>query len=198
MLPLALTFPYVVFLAAVVLWSFIQEQGLVSRGTKATVTGDAPADRGSLYAIMVTQAFGFMAAFGAPWFSPMWGRLPDERVAFSIGIVLIVAAATLRRMCFRALGESFTGEVRVRAEQRVVTTGPYRWVRHPGYSAGILLTVGIGVAMGTWLGALLGGVFTAVGYAYRIRVEERALLNGLGDSYRDYMKRTKRFIPFVV
>jgi protein-S-isoprenylcysteine O-methyltransferase Ste14 len=198
MRPLAFTFPYDVVFVAVFIWSFAREQGLIRRATKASATGDAPADRGSIYTILLTQGLGFLAAFGAPWIVPSWGRLPDERIAFWTGLAILIAGAMLRRICFRALGESFTGEVRVRAEQRVVTTGPYRWIRHPGYSAGILLIIGIGIALGTWLGALVGAVFTAVGYAYRIRVEERALMEGLGDAYRDYMKRTKRFIPFVV
>jgi protein-S-isoprenylcysteine O-methyltransferase Ste14 len=198
MRPLALRFPYVIVFIAVVLWSFVREEQLVRRAAQASVSGDAPADRGSLYVVIVLQGLGFLAAVTLPWIPARWMHFPNERVAFWCGIALMIAGAALRRMCFRALGESFTGEVRVRADQRVVTTGPYRWVRHPGYSAGILMAIGVGIALGTWLGALISAVLTVIGYAYRISVEERALVNGLGDSYRDYMKRTKRFIPFVI
>jgi len=48
----------------------------------------------------------------------------------------------LRRHCFRQLGASFTGDVRATPDQRIVTTGAYAVVRHPSYSAGILMNVG--------------------------------------------------------
>jgi protein-S-isoprenylcysteine O-methyltransferase Ste14 len=196
--PLAFTFPYVVVFLAVVAWSFGRENRLVTRAVRASTSGDAPADRGSIYAVIVLQGLGFLVAFLAAWIAPPWARFPNQHAAFWIGMALVIAGATLRRMCFRALGESFTGEVRVRPDQHVVTDGPYRWVRHPSYSAGTLLAVGMGITLGTWLGALVAGALTLISYAYRVSVEERALLDGLGDSYRDYMTRTKRFIPFVL
>jgi len=198
MRPLAFTLPYVVVFIAVFLWSFVLEERIVLRAAKATASGNAPADRGSLYVVMVTQGLGFMAAFILAWIAPVWARFPNERFAFWSGLALMIAGATLRRMCFHALGESFTGEVRVRADQRVVTTGPYRWIRHPGYSAGILMSIGVAVTLGTWLGAVVGAACTVLGYAYRVSVEERALVATLGDSYRDYARKTKRFIPFVI
>jgi protein-S-isoprenylcysteine O-methyltransferase Ste14 len=196
--PLAFTFPYVVVLLGVFVWTFVREDRLVRRAVKASTSGDAPADRGSIYAVIVLQGLGFFAAFLAGWIAPPWARFANQREAFWIGLAILIAGAVLRRICFRALGESFTGEVRVRPGQHVVTNGPYRWVRHPSYSAGILLAIGIGVTLGTWLGAVAAGALTLIGYAYRVSVEERALLHGLGDSYRDYMMHTKRFIPFVI
>jgi protein-S-isoprenylcysteine O-methyltransferase Ste14 len=196
--PVAFTFPYVVVFVGVFAWSFVRENRLVRRAVRASTSGDAPADRGSIYAVIALQGLGFFVAFLAGWIAPPWARFGNPYDAFWIGIAIIIAAAVLRRMCFRALGESFAGEVRVRPDQRVVTDGPYRWVRHPSYSAGTLLAVGMGITLGTWLGALAGGVLTLIGYAYRVSVEERALLHGLGDSYRSYMLQTKRFIPFVL
>jgi protein-S-isoprenylcysteine O-methyltransferase Ste14 len=73
---------------------------------------------------MLTQALGFLAAFSLAW--AHWGRLADPRVAFWIGMLAVLAGTVLRRLCFRALGASFTGEVRVRPEQQVVSDGPYR------------------------------------------------------------------------
>jgi protein-S-isoprenylcysteine O-methyltransferase Ste14 len=124
--------------------------------------------------------------------------LADPRVAFWIGMLAVLAGTVLRRLCFRALGASFTGEVRVRPEQQVVSDGPYRWVRHPSYTAGVLMIVGVAIALGSWIGALIALLCTIAGYAYRVDVEERALLATLGEPYRAYRARTKRFIPFVI
>lgn len=196
MRPLPFTYPYLVVFWVVFLWAFVREAGVISRAERDVAATGAPEDRGSLRVVMITQAIGFAAAFTFAWMP--WGRFADPRAAFWIGIVLLVAGAVLRRLCFRALGTSFTGQVRVRPDQQVVTVGPYRWVRHPAYTAGILMIAGVATALGSWIGVAIGLVLTVTGYVYRVRVEERALTATLGAAYHDYAARTKRFIPFVV
>jgi protein-S-isoprenylcysteine O-methyltransferase Ste14 len=122
----------------------------------------------------------------------------SERIAvFTGGLVLMVAGMALRWYSIRVLGASFTCEVSTRPGQVVVESGPYRWVRHPSYTGGLLTLLGVLVCCVNWASpAVL--IVAVVGYAYRIRIEERALAMGLGTPYRDYMRRTKRLIPFVV
>jgi protein-S-isoprenylcysteine O-methyltransferase Ste14 len=79
----------------------------------------------------------------------------------------------------------------------VITDGPYRFVRHPGYAAILVAVSGIGLLVGNWLSLLCLVVAFASGLVYRIRVEERALLADLGDSYRNYAATHKRLVPFV-
>ena len=62
----------------------------------------------------------------------------------------------------------------------------------------MLLVGGIGLALGNWASLALAIVPAAFAYAYRISVEERALVGALGPAYSDYMERTWRLIPFVV
>ena len=196
MRPVAFTFPYFIVFAGVFLWAFVREAGMVNRASKAAARGDAPADRGSLRVVMLTQALAFGASFALAW-AP-FGLFGYRLLAFWIGVALILGGAGLRRLCFRALGASFTGEVRVRPDQRVVSSGPYRWVRHPSYTAGMLMIVGVAVAFGSWLGAAISLATSLAGYAYRVWVEERALADALGAPYREYMSRTKRFVPFLL
>jgi protein-S-isoprenylcysteine O-methyltransferase Ste14 len=83
------------------------------------------------------------------------------------------------------------------ADQPVISTGPYRVLRHPSY-AGVLLTLaGIGLALGNWLSLAALVVFPAIGFVYRIRVEEAALSSTLGASYATYASTRRRIIPFV-
>jgi protein-S-isoprenylcysteine O-methyltransferase Ste14 len=96
------------------------------------------------------------------------------------------------------LGRFFSLTVRVAEDHRVVVKGPYRLVRHPSY-AGVLITfIGLALAVQSW-GALLVllGVFS-LSFGYRMRVEEKALLSELGEDYANYMKRTKRIIPYLI
>ena len=124
--------------------------------------------------------------------------IPSGRITvFILGLVLMVAGMALRWYSIRVLGASFTCEVSTRPGQEVVESGPYRWVRHPSYTGGLLTLLGVLVCCVNWA-SLAALVVAVAGYAYRIRIEERALAADLGTPYRDYMRRTKRLIPFVV
>jgi protein-S-isoprenylcysteine O-methyltransferase Ste14 len=97
----------------------------------------------------------------------------------------------------RILGRFFTYDVAVSTGQHVVERGPYRWIRHPSYLGSLVANIGLGMTMTNWLAMFLPVLCLAAAYAYRIAIEERALLEGLGSPYREYMGRTRRLIPFV-
>ena len=94
-------------------------------------------------------------------------------------------------------GESFTGDVRASSDQQVVTRGAYSILRHPSYTGGILMNAGVGIALGSWASAMLMTAGSVAVYAYRIAVEERALLATIGAPYQEFMSTRKRLIPFV-
>ena len=119
-------------------------------------------------------------------------------VLFALGIALMWVGMAFRWYSIRVLGRFFTAVVAIQPEHQIVETGPYRLLRHPSYSGALVTFLGFGLALGNWLSLLVIAIFTAIGYGYRISVEEKALLAGLGDAYRSYMKRTKRIIPFVI
>jgi protein-S-isoprenylcysteine O-methyltransferase Ste14 len=98
----------------------------------------------------------------------------------------------------RVLGEYFTGDVRAREGQPVITTGAYRFVRHPSYTAGLIMFAGIGLACANAISiaALLVIPFSI--YLYRVSVQERALAEAIGEPYLAYMRARKRFIPYVI
>jgi protein-S-isoprenylcysteine O-methyltransferase Ste14 len=190
--PLIVHWPYAAVYWAVFLWVYAPEFSLTRRSRPLPVTQDA----GSLSVVMLLQGAGMFAGFAIA-FTGRFGALVHQRLWFSIGIGIMIAGRLLRRHCFRMLGESFTAVVVVRPEQQVVERGAYRWVRHPSYTAGMLLFAGSMLALGNWMSvaAVLAGAILA--YSYRVHVEERALLQTLGEPYRAYMQRTKRFVPKV-
>jgi protein-S-isoprenylcysteine O-methyltransferase Ste14 len=126
-------------------------------------------------------------------------RLPAawQPAGYVIGVATLIAGSLLRRHCWRQLGASFTGDVRAEPDQRIVTTGAYALVRHPSYSAGILMNAGIGVALGSWGSTTLLVLASFAVYSYRIAVEERALLAAIGEPYREFMRTRRRLIPYV-
>ncbi len=127
-----------------------------------------------------------------------WAAIPVGRVAmFVVGIVLMVLGIALRAWSVIVLGRNFTVYVQVRDEQPVVDTGPYRLLRHPSYTGLLLVCLGIGLALGNWLALVVVVVAPTVAILVRIRVEERALLAGIGEPYRRFMATRKRLIPWV-
>ncbi len=146
--------------------------------------------------IMAAGSIGSLAAFvvaAVPAFQMVHGR----KIWFVVGLIVLLAGSLLRRHCLRMLGKHFTGDVKASAEQPVIDSGVYRWIRHPSYTGGILMYLGTGMAMTSWLSALIIAVAGVLGYVYRVRVEEEALQANLGGRYQEYMRRTKRFVPFV-
>jgi len=104
------------------------------------------------------------------------------------GIVTLLCGSLLRRHCWRVLGIHFTGNVKAASDQPVIEAGAYRWVRHPAYAGGMLMYIGTGLALTNWLSVLIITVAGALGYIYRVHVEERALLANLGARYEQYMR----------
>jgi protein-S-isoprenylcysteine O-methyltransferase Ste14 len=140
-----------------------------------------------------TVAIGMWVAFRFPSTAMESGRT----ALFVMGLLLMVAGMALRWYSIRVLGTSFTCEVSTRPGQQVIQSGPYRWMRHPSYTGGLITVLGVLVCCVNW--ASLPALLVALaGYAYRIRIEERALARDLGPAYQDYMRRTKRLIPFVL
>jgi protein-S-isoprenylcysteine O-methyltransferase Ste14 len=190
---LVYTWPYALVFWGVFIWAFAPEFRVVSGRREPAST---PHDRHSKRLIVVGQGAAVFAAFMIAANVP-GGALPRPLAWFWIGIASIVAGALLRRHCFRMLGAHFTGAVIVSADQRVVERGAYRYVRHPSYSAGVLLFAGMALALGNWISLAVLVAAVVVVYAYRVKVEERALVDVIGEPYRQYMTRTKRFVPFL-
>jgi protein-S-isoprenylcysteine O-methyltransferase len=197
MRPLPFVWPYALVFWAIYVWAFLPEWKVIKGGREGAKDASSK-DSGSLKVIVagmwVALLIAYPLAFVKAWSFPDRWQLP----LFVVGILLIVLGSLLRRYCWRTLGEYFTGDVKAKPDQPVITTGPYRWVRHPSYTAGMMMFIGIGLALGSWFSFALLTIATIATYAYRVAVEERVLLATIGEPYRSYMKERKRFIPYIV
>lgn len=190
--PLPFVWPYALVFWAVEVWAFFPEFGIIRRAKRSGTETDAK----SLQVILFGLNVAFLAAFFLAWVP--WLQIVNHRAAiFYLGIALMIAGSLLRRHCFRMLGKSFTGDVRATTDQQVVTRGAYSLLRHPSYTAAIILNSGLALALGSWLSLTILVVASFIVYSYRISVEERALANTIGEPYRNFMSTRKRLIPFV-
>jgi protein-S-isoprenylcysteine O-methyltransferase Ste14 len=94
------------------------------------------------------------------------------------------------------LGKNLTDTVVTRSNAVLVTTGPYRWIRHPFYFSVFLLMLAIALMSANWLIGLIGLSSVAL-VAGRVKKEERKLIEKFGDQYREYMAVTGRFLPKI-
>jgi protein-S-isoprenylcysteine O-methyltransferase Ste14 len=195
--PLPFVWPYALVFWAIYIWAFLPEWKVVRggiEGAKRAESRDSGSIRIMLGVMWIALMLAFPLAFVRAWMFPPRFQLP----LLAIGISLILLGSLLRRYCLRTLGEYFTGDVRARADQPVIDTGPYRFVRHPSYTAGTMMFVGIGLGLGNWLSLALLTLAVVTTYVYRVGVEERVLLETIGEPYRVYCKGRKRFVPYII
>jgi protein-S-isoprenylcysteine O-methyltransferase Ste14 len=113
-----------------------------------------------------------------------------------VGVGLMMVAGSLAIWTFRHLGKNITDTVVTRADHSLVTTGPYRWVRHPFYVAAGTGFLAVSMMTANWFVAVIGFLVFIL-LVVRTRKEEEKLLERFGDDYRQYMQKTGRFIPRI-
>jgi protein-S-isoprenylcysteine O-methyltransferase Ste14 len=177
--------------------AFYVSEASVVRHTKAT-RGDGPSVRqDSLTGLTIFALVAKLVALVLAWFQVGEVSFAAKPWLFGLGIGFMLLGAALRQHCFRMLGPAFTIEVRTAPDQEIVDRGAYKYVRHPGYLAAIIMLLGFGVAT-TSLAAVAVMLIAAV-YVYlrRIEMEEAALEQTLGRKYTEYASKRKRLVPFL-
>ncbi len=139
---------------------------------------------------------GFIA--GQPWeYAHLSGPLPRDSWLSWVGLGLFTVGLALQVATFRTLGRFYTSHLGIQAGHHVVTTGPYRWVRHPGYLSNLVSLLGGALAMSSLLGLVLSLLMAPL-VIKRIGAEEAMLREQFGVEYAAYAERTRwRLIPYL-
>ena len=146
------------------------------------------------------------AAFGASWFVLALsvpanflhlGRL-EPGVPFNIiGLAMMAAGIIIRVLAARTLGRFCSRTLFIREEHSVVSDGIYRRIRHPGYLGVLILFLGAGLSTSNWMAPAVIAIMIIPAYLRRMTVEEAMLAQALGGAYAQYMKKTRRLIPYI-
>ena len=124
----------------------------------------------------------------------VWSKigLPDwvRWLGVAIGLLCVAMVYWL----FSSIGSGISPTSATRKQHTLVTSGPYRWVRHPLYTVGSSLFIAFGMMADNWFIAALG-VLAFIAMASRTPKEEANLIEKFGDEYREYMKHTGRYLP---
>ena len=186
-----------VWLAGLLIWR-VMEASLDIRTLKRLRAGIQREDKGSHVVLLCLIGFGILLGILLALKVPVTAITSGSVFLFWLGILLMYAGIALRLYAVIVLGAFFTTTVAIAPEQTVIEAGPYRLIRHPSYTGILLILLGFGLSLTNWLSLLVMMVCALIGFSYRIRVEEHALQEQLGQRYQEYMRRTKRLIPFVV
>jgi protein-S-isoprenylcysteine O-methyltransferase Ste14 len=123
-----------------------------------------------------------------------WAQIDLPLYVRWIALGMIALLVPMFYWLFSSLGNNITPTVSIRKEHTLVTSGPYRWIRHPLYTFGTIFILAIAVAAANWF--ILGiGILTYIPLALRTPLEEKRLLETFGDEYQDYMEKTGRYFP---
>jgi protein-S-isoprenylcysteine O-methyltransferase len=189
-------------LTTLVAWSllvsFLILQRVMRRGEQARSLRGLPADRGSTRLLGAAFGLGFLTLAVAPALNAYGvAEMGLAPVVGSVGVAVLVVGLVVRLWSQAVLGRYYTSTLRHAADQPVLASGPYRFLRHPGYGGMLLAWLGAGLATANWAVALALVLLTVGAYGYRIAAEEAMLLGAFGDRYKEYMARTWRLVPYV-
>jgi protein-S-isoprenylcysteine O-methyltransferase Ste14 len=165
-------------------WSQRQKGNIVQSG-----------DRLSVWIIVISISIGYWLSFfiGAT----KTGRIYHWNTFFAGGFILIVIGLIIRVTSIMTLKRQFTYTVTKIENHELIEKGLYKTIRHPGYLGQLIIFTGIATTLSNWLSILFMIVPVLLGYTYRIHVEEKFMIEQMGQKYIDYQKRTKRLIPMI-
>ena len=113
-----------------------------------------------------------------------------------VGLVLVALGLVPAVLGALTLRTNYSSTLVIREGHELVDRGVYRVVRHPIYLGTLLVMIGLPLGVSSWIG-LPPMLLLIPLFLYRMRIEERLLVEEFGDEYRSYMARTKRLVPLV-
>lgn len=126
-------------------------------------------------------------------------KLPisDEVWIYYLGVIFIWIGIIFRFIIIRSLGKYFTVDVTIKQDHQIKKEGFYKYLRHPSYAFSLLTSLGLGLYLNNWLSLAFAFIPPFIAFSYRIKIEEKALIEQFGEEYLEYRRKTKKLIPFV-
>lgn len=154
----------------------------------------APARRASrVLATLYAGAIG--AAIGVRLLVPSLNLPGTIWVWIGVGLVLAVFATAIRGWALLTLGPLFDRDALVRDDHALLRRGPYRFIRHPAYTANLICAVAAGIILANWASILTAASLALIGHLPRIRFEEALLQQRFPHAYHDYHDQTGSLLP---
>ncbi len=128
---------------------------------------------------------------------PRFANYPFQPACAFIGTAVFAFALWLFYRTHKDLGRNWSVSLEIRRDHRVVTSGVYRYVRHPMYLAFLLWGLAQTLLLPNWIAGPAGLVGSMTLFLFRVGREEALMLQEFGPQYSAYMKQTTRVLPWV-
>jgi protein-S-isoprenylcysteine O-methyltransferase Ste14 len=152
-------------------------------------------DKGSIWLLAISISIGYWLSFIIAY--TKIGRIYHWDTFFGLGSILIVIGLIVRVTSILTLKKQFTYTVTKIENHELIETGLYKNIRHPGYLGQLIIFLGISTCLSNWLSILLMIIPVLLGYLNRINIEEKFMVEQMGQKYLDYQKRTKKLIRAI-
>jgi protein-S-isoprenylcysteine O-methyltransferase len=159
---------------------------------KVTLSGD----KKSLVLLTLSIGLGYWLSFIMA--SSRTGRIFHWNTMFITGMILAGTGLIIRVSSILKLKNQFTYTVTKIDNHRLIETGLYKRIRHPGYLGQLIIFLGISTSLSNWISILLMMIPVTCGFMYRIIIEEKFMEEQMGKVYSDYKRRTYRLIPWII
>lgn len=114
-----------------------------------------------------------------------------------IGLLFFIVFSWLQVWAYKIMGKNYSQEVIISKKQELVTSGPFKIVRHPQYVSQLLSDIGAGVALASYLVLPMVILILIPLFILRAILEEKLLLKRFPEEYKEYKKKTGFLIPFI-
>ena len=152
-------------------------------------------DKLSIWILFIFIGIGYFLSFRIGFTTI--GRIYHWDSFFAMGMILAIFGLMIRIISILTLKQHFTYTVTKIDNHELIDTGLYKNIRHPGYLGQLIIFFGISITLSNWISMILMMLPVIIGYLNRIRVEEKFLIEQMGQKYLDYQKETKRLIPMI-
>jgi protein-S-isoprenylcysteine O-methyltransferase Ste14 len=183
----------IIIIAVSYLYGFFEVFMNLRQRSKSKVTTSN--DKKSLWLLYGLITVGYFLSFSIG--ATKIGRIYYWNTFFAIGMALVVIGLMIRIHSILTLKQYFTYSVAKVENHKIIETGLYKFIRHPGYLGQLIIFIGISTSISNWLSILVMLIPITLGYLYRIKVEEKFMLEQLGEDYLNYQEQTKRLIPMI-
>jgi protein-S-isoprenylcysteine O-methyltransferase Ste14 len=149
------------------------------------------------FVLLLLQVIPLVIVISAPYSDRHgFGVLRQAEAVRYLGLGLFSVGCAAMHWAVACLDKQFSVQVTIQEDHRLVTDGPYRYLRHPRYAGVIMVFLGISLVFRSWLALPLVGTLALV-LIWRIQDEEALLRREIGSDWEAYSKTTWRLIPFV-
>ena len=186
----------IIWVLGIVAWSVIRYP-FERRARRVRVIDNRRSPTDMIGLAMAMLGMAVVPAFYVITGMPEAADYPARAWAITAGAALFFSAMWLFRRTHKELGKNWSISLEIRDKHQLVSGGPYALIRHPMYTSFLLMALGQAFLLSNWFVGLAGLIGFAFLFFLRVDKEERMMIDIFGPTYRDYMGRTKRIIPYL-